>query len=68
MPDLFEQQLVNISKAHAYDILVEQVKELKAEKASLKEVVKQFIHAVENEGVMSDAVNNAKSILKILKQ
>ena len=75
-PGLFEgdnllNQIVNISKAGAYDILAEQVKELKAEKESLKEVVKQFIHATEHEGVIQgrvvDAVSNAKSILKILK-
>lgn len=68
--NLFEQ-VSNISKAGAYDILAQQVKELKAEKESLKEVVKQFIHATEHEGVVSgrvvDAVNNGKSILKMLK-
>ena len=68
--NLFEQ-LSNINKAGAYDILAEQVKELKAEKESLKEVVKQFIHAAEHEGVVHgrvvDAVNNGKSILKLLK-
>lgn len=71
-------QIVNISKAAAYDVTVEQVKaqaeqvkELQAENKALKDVLKQFIHAVEHEGVVEgpvvDAVKNGATILKILK-
>ncbi len=67
---LFET-VSNISKAGAYDILAQQVKELQAEKQCLKDVVLQFIHATEHEGVVEgrvvDAVRNGKSIIKILK-
>lgn len=69
--DNLMEQIVNISKASAYDILAQQVKELQAENKSLKEVVKQFIHAVEHEGVVEgrvvDAVKNGTSIIALLK-
>jgi len=69
--DNLMEQIVNISKAGAYDVVVEQVKELTAENKALKDVVKQFIHAVEHEGVIEgrvvDAVKNGAAILKILK-
>jgi hypothetical protein len=42
MDNLFEQ-IVNITKASAYDILVEQVKELKADNETLKQVIKDLI-------------------------
>lgn len=41
MDNLFEQ-FANISKAHAYDILVEQVKELKGENEKLKQDISNF--------------------------
>lgn len=70
MSELFEE-LTRISKAHAYDILADQVKELQSEKNSLKIVLKTLLHAVEHEGVIhgrvTQAVDDAKSILKILK-
>lgn len=70
--------IVTISKAAAYDVTVanvkaqaEQIKELTAENKALKDVVKQFIHAVEHEGVVEgrvvDAVCNGAAIIKILK-
>lgn len=69
--DNLMEQVVNISKASAYDIAAQQVKELQAENKSLKEVVKQFIHATEHEGVVEgrvvDAVKNGAAIIKMLK-
>lgn len=41
MDDLF-QQMANISKAHGYDILAEQVKELKTENEALKAQLDSF--------------------------
>lgn len=46
MEDLFNQ-LVNISKAHGYDILSEQVEELKKENAKLREVLELIITSPE---------------------
>lgn len=48
-PDMLQEQIVNISKAHAYDILVEQVGELKAVIRELIEVGRLDIHHMDFE-------------------
>lgn len=55
MNDLFEQ-MANISKAHGYDILSQQVKDLKM-------VIKELVVAVENklpETEINHIINRAK--------
>ncbi len=69
MENLFEQ-VANISKAGAYDILVEQVKELKEENEKLKGIAKTVVAWFSNEANYPDGTvgyqlcQDAKKALK----
>lgn len=52
-------QITNITKAHAYDITVEQVKELKAENEKLRDRVK-FLENLINEYTEKILTNKTK--------
>ena len=52
--DAIFNQLINISKAGAYDILVEQVGELKKENAKLREVLKATLDVAIQYGIHAD--------------
>jgi len=61
--DNLQEQIINISKAHAYDILADQVKEL-------KEVIRELIEAGDLDDLTftdSDSTNEFKTILNKAK-
>lgn len=73
MENLFEK-IANISKTSAYDILVEQVKELKAENGSLiskvttlREALQNLVKASERSNCATLSEDAAKEALKQTK-
>lgn len=74
MDNLFEQ-LTNISKAHAYDILSEQVKELRADNKILKEALRYLLQSYRadfknitgSELNETEAVKQAKEVINKCK-
>lgn len=72
MDELFNQ-LANISKAGAYDILVEQVGELKKENAKLREALSNLIsgyekrHGLLNTEGLHEEFHAAKEAMKVTK-
>jgi hypothetical protein len=76
MDNLFEQ-IANISKAGAYDILVEQVGELKKENAKLREALQGLINiaqlttkdiiAFEGASTLDAAIDFGNKALKVTK-
>lgn len=75
--DNFSQQMTNISKAHAYDILVEQVRELKESNGNLYKALDNLKRVAEKEtstliawdgaAAMDDAIDKAIEALKNAK-
>ncbi len=66
MDNLFEQ-MANISKAGAYDILVEQVGELKKENAKLREVLAIAMKSLATYGQHPLIEHSANEALKVTK-
>jgi len=66
MDNLFEQ-MANISKAHGYDILVEQVKELKEENKRMAEALKPFADWPLNYANLHDMVDEVVKAKEALK-
>lgn len=56
MDNLLEQ-ITNISKAHAYDILVDQVKELKEEKTILVDALRRIKATYDNEEDLAGVIS-----------
>jgi len=64
MDKIFEH-MVNINKAHGFDILSEQVKELKDENRQMAELLKEFIKWTDKgDEFVSDIREQAQTVLK----
>lgn len=67
MDNLFEQ-MANITKEHGYDILADQVKELKEENEKLKASNKMLLDALEHIKKMTNSTAIRVKISQVTKQ